>query len=152
MGIIISYKVIGLQQLVKMLNSKRTIASPLGTGISKITLYYEGLVKRATPVITGRLRNSITHEISPERASVGTNVQYARFVEFGHRQQPGRYVPQIGKRLVKSRVEGVHVEGGARVKGIGMFEYAWGQLLTWLGKEQHNIHREIDKGIKKELR
>ena len=26
-------------------------------------------------------------------------VKYASYVEFGHRQKPGRYVPQIGKRL-----------------------------------------------------
>ena len=33
-------------------------------------------------------------------------VEYASYVEFGHRQQPGRYVPAIGKRLKKSWVEG----------------------------------------------
>ncbi len=36
-----------------------------------------------------------------------TNDQlYASYVEFGHRQTPGRYVPAIGKRLKKSWVEG----------------------------------------------
>lgn len=33
---------------------------------------------------------------------------YASYVEYGHRQTPGRYVPAIGKRLVKSWVEGQH--------------------------------------------
>lgn len=33
-------------------------------------------------------------------------VEYASYVEFGHRQQAGRYVPAIGKRLKKSWVEG----------------------------------------------
>lgn len=33
-------------------------------------------------------------------------VHYASYVEFGHRQEPGRYVPAIGKRLKKSWVEG----------------------------------------------
>ena len=33
-------------------------------------------------------------------------VEYASYVEFGHRQEPGRYVPAIGKRLKKSWVEG----------------------------------------------
>lgn len=33
-------------------------------------------------------------------------VEYASFVEYGHRQQPGRYVHAIGKRLKKSWVEG----------------------------------------------
>lgn len=33
-------------------------------------------------------------------------VEYASYVEFGHRQTPGRYVPAIGKRLKKGWVEG----------------------------------------------
>ena len=33
-------------------------------------------------------------------------VEYASYVEFGHRQTPGRYVPALGKRLKKGWVEG----------------------------------------------
>lgn len=33
-------------------------------------------------------------------------VHYASFVEYGHRQKPGRFVPQIGRRLKKSWVQG----------------------------------------------
>ena len=33
-------------------------------------------------------------------------MEYAEFVEYGHRQQVGRYVPAIGKRLKKPWVEG----------------------------------------------
>ena len=33
-------------------------------------------------------------------------VEYASYVEYGHRQTPGRYVPAIGKRLKKSWVKG----------------------------------------------
>lgn len=33
-------------------------------------------------------------------------VEYASYVELGHRQMPGRYVPAIGKRLKSSFVEG----------------------------------------------
>ena len=33
-------------------------------------------------------------------------VEYAPYVEFGHRQDPGRFVPAIGKRLKKDWVEG----------------------------------------------
>lgn len=32
---------------------------------------------------------------------------YAEYVEYGHRQEPGRYVPAIGKRLKKPWVPGV---------------------------------------------
>lgn len=33
-------------------------------------------------------------------------VEYAPYVEFGHRQTPGRFVPAIGKRLKQGWVEG----------------------------------------------
>lgn len=36
------------------------------------------------------------------------NVYYAGYVEHGHRQQPGRYVPAIGKRLKRAWVSGKH--------------------------------------------
>jgi len=54
-------------------------------------------------VQTGRLRASITPEkIDDYTARVGTNVFYAPFVEFGHKQTPGQFVPPLKKRLVKS--------------------------------------------------
>lgn len=34
------------------------------------------------------------------RVYVGTNVYYAPYVEMGHRQNVGQYVPKLGKRLV----------------------------------------------------
>ena len=36
-------------------------------------------------------------------------VDYASYVEYGHRQKPGRYVPAIGKRLKKLWVQGRHM-------------------------------------------
>lgn len=58
------------------------------------------------PVDTGNLRNSITSEVdmSEKAVYVGTAVEYAPSVEFGHHQQVGRYVPAIGKRLVREFV------------------------------------------------
>ena len=37
---------------------------------------------------------------------VSNSAEYASYVEFGHRQTPGRFVPAIGKRLKKSWVKG----------------------------------------------
>ena len=58
------------------------------------------------PVDTGNLRNSITSEVAMDEKAVyvGTDVEYAASVEFGHHQQVGRYVPDIGKRLVREFV------------------------------------------------
>ena len=67
----------------------------------------ESYAKQLCPVDTGRLRNSITHQQIDENTEVvGTNVSYAPPVELGHHQQPGRYVPAIGKRLKRSWVPG----------------------------------------------
>lgn len=40
------------------------------------------------------------------RITISNPVSYASYVEYGHRQTPGRYVPQIGKRLKKGWVNG----------------------------------------------
>ena len=131
MGVQLSLKFIGGKKLFDALMSSKTIGKPLDDGIRKITLHYDGLVKKATVVDTGRLRSSIHHELNPKRASVGTNVQYAQFVEYG-----------------TSRMEARHMEGSSKVLGEGMFAYAWGQLKDWLSKGKHDIHVEIDKEFK----
>lgn len=41
----------------------------------------EGFVKEQTPVDTGRLRNSIAHQTVDDTAYIGTNVEYAIWVE-----------------------------------------------------------------------
>ena len=59
---------------------------------------------------TGRLRASIVPEvISPILARVGTNVYYSSFVEFGHRQEVGRFVPLYGiRRIGKGEFKGMY--------------------------------------------
>ena len=67
-------------------------------------------IKR-TPSDTGNLRRNWT--VSDVRKNgenyeieVSNSAEYASYVEFGHRQTPGRFVPAIGKRLKKSWVKG----------------------------------------------
>lgn len=59
------------------------------------------------PVKTGNLRRSYTKDVNPkeETVTVGTNVEYAPYVEYGHMQEVGRYVPALGKRLVAPKVD-----------------------------------------------
>lgn len=67
----------------------------------------ESYAKLRCPKKTGRLQNSITHRLEGNNTEeIGTNVEYAPYVEFGHHQEPGRYVPAIGKRLVRDFVPG----------------------------------------------
>lgn len=47
----------------------------------------EGYAKRLCPVDTGRLRNSITHTRDKKTAYIGTNVEYAPYVELGTSRQ-----------------------------------------------------------------
>ena len=37
--------------------------------------------------------------------TIVNNTEYASYVEFGHRQRPGRYVPALGKSLKKSEAK-----------------------------------------------
>ena len=67
-------------------------------------------VKELTPVDRGHLRrNWFTTKARRSgkhyRAEIYNNIEYAPYVENGHRQEVGRYVPAIGKRLVRSFVE-----------------------------------------------
>ena len=75
-----------------------------------IGMTVSGYAQDLCPVDTGLLRDSITHAYNDEGDQVtllvGTNVEYAPYVELGHKQQPGRYVPKIGKRLKRSWVPG----------------------------------------------
>jgi HK97 gp10 family phage protein len=48
-----------------------------------IGLTAEKYAKEITPVDTGRLRNSITHEVDGKEVYIGTNVEYAPPVEYG---------------------------------------------------------------------
>lgn len=60
----------------------------------------------------GTLRRGWTAGASVQRQGSGYTIEvlnevfYASYVEYGHRQEPGRYVPAIGKRLKKGWVEG----------------------------------------------
>ena len=64
-----------------------------------------------TPRDTGKLQESwkmteVVDHGSYVEIHVYNPVDYASHVEYGHKQEVGRYVPQIGKRLVEPRVEG----------------------------------------------
>ena len=63
-------------------------------GLEAIGLTAEGHAKKETPVDTGRLRNSIAHAVEDDAAFIGTNVEYAVFVEAGARGRKGVHMLQ----------------------------------------------------------
>jgi phage gpG-like protein len=63
-------------------------------GLEAIGLTAEGHAKKETPVDTGRLRNSISHAVEDRAAYIGTNVEYAPYVELGARGRDGKHMLQ----------------------------------------------------------
>ena len=131
-------QLIGVEALLKKLG-KKTVTTPLGEGIKKITLWLQRLVQMSTPVGTpestgtkgyvgGRLRASITSEVHPLYGKVGTIVEYAPFVEHGTRYMEARHV----------------TEGSStRILGKGMFTYALEQLKEKLPEHLKEIGNKI---------
>ena len=83
-------------------------------GINRVALFFrDNCVKNARAghpehpnVVSGTLSGSFQVEMDsgePVKARVGTDAPYDPFVEFGHSQEPGRFVPAIGKRLVATK-------------------------------------------------
>lgn len=63
-------------------------------GLEAIGLAAEGHAKKETPVDTGRLRNSISNTTDGEAAYIGTNVEYAPYVELGAKGRKGKHMLQ----------------------------------------------------------
>lgn len=83
----------------------RLFASPTGpvaADLARRAIRVETAAKRLCPVDTGRLRSSITHQVAVDvrglAARIGTNVDYAPWVEFGTSRAPAQpfLVPALG--------------------------------------------------------
>lgn len=74
--------------------SARDAINTSGEEIKKTALSIERNAKQRTPVDTGRLRGSITTKINESvggvEAEIGTNVEYANFIEYGTRKKAAR--------------------------------------------------------------
>ncbi|WP_329064885.1 HK97 gp10 family phage protein [Amycolatopsis sp. NBC_01480] len=64
---------------------KERINADVQTMFSKLVGEIHDDAKRLAPVDTGHLRESIDSEINGETARIGSNLNYALFVEEGHR-------------------------------------------------------------------
>ena len=98
---------------VKFTSYKREALAALEENVDRALEICGGTAERYTKenltrnrsVQSNTLRGSITHDKMDSRTEViGTPVYYAPYVELGHHQQPGRYVPAIKKRLKNSWV------------------------------------------------
>lgn len=75
---------------------------PVAKAIEREAVAVERRAKRLCPVDTGRLRASITHRTGRDQRGIvgiiGTNVNYAVFVEMGTRYQQARSFLRAGLR------------------------------------------------------
>lgn len=114
-----------LERQLKNMESKKNdeFLRYLTRDLARISL--ETVIFR-TPVISGVLRRGWTGgvEVSPAvylasksvtkkgneyKIILKNDVKYASYVEYGHRQEVGRFIPDLGKRLKKPWVEGQYM-------------------------------------------
>lgn len=62
---------------------KRELEAKMATALETIGMMAETDAKLLCPVDTGRLRNSIAHAVDRTSVIIGTNVEYAPYIEFG---------------------------------------------------------------------
>lgn len=63
--------------------TKSELKKAIARGLEAIGLAAEAHAKAKCPVDTGNLRNSITHTHDKDAAYIGTNMEYAPYVELG---------------------------------------------------------------------
>ncbi len=75
--------------------TKEAIAAAVKAQTEALTaaaILVHGNAVTLAPVDTGNLRSSLAFEVEEDTARVGTNVEYATKVEYGHRQRPQPYL------------------------------------------------------------
>lgn len=108
-------KIDGMEESLKIL---REIGEVYDEEVLKeandIGLDFRDDVRANTPVDTGDLRRSTNFDGTKKTGTsfnieVYNNTEYVDHLEYGHRQEVGRYVPAIGKRLKKPFVKGYYM-------------------------------------------
>ena len=93
------------------------ISRALADLIKRTAFAIEAEAKTLAPVDTGLLRNSIQTNIeAPTKATIGTNVEYAPYQEFGTRHQKGKafLTPAADKAKKKFENDAKHLERSLR--------------------------------------
>jgi hypothetical protein len=86
-----------MEYKIKVDNRKEileTAKEQSAVALETIGLQAEGYTALRTPVDTGRLRDSFTHEVKGDTVFIGSNVEYASPVEFGHHSYAGAHMLQ----------------------------------------------------------
>ena len=71
----------------------RSVEAAKQGALTGAALVVEGAAKVLSPIDTGNLRSSITHEILTDEARVGLNTEYAPYQEYGFRHwKSGKFI------------------------------------------------------------
>ena len=80
---------------IKFTDNSRQVLAELESNkhraLTAVGIAAQGHAKATCPVDTGRLRGSISHAVAGDSAFVGTNVEYAPYVELGTRKMAPRH-------------------------------------------------------------
>lgn len=69
-----------------------SLESKKAAALEAIGLRAETHAKNLTPVDTGNLRNSMAHAVSGDSVYIGSNVEYAPYVEYGTRRNKAHHM------------------------------------------------------------
>ena len=102
----VDYKDYSKEVLAALEKGKRNALTAIGVTA-------ETYAKQETPVDTGRLRNSISHSVDGEAVYIGSNVEYAPYVELGTSRAKAHHMLQKAatehtdeyKRLMEDSME-----------------------------------------------
>ena len=106
------------------------------------------IVKRSAPIRTGRLRDSFKSNKKIRKSPlVGTievfsNLPYARFVDEGTKASPGRYVPEIDRRLTISRI-GIH----PGIRATNFLKNSQEKVVTISSRIHLKLQKSIDRSV-----
>lgn len=115
----------GFDELLKKTQELRDNVSSLNKTITDdLAQHYLAEAIANTPVgqlqisPDGKYRSESEHmrrsweaeRINDTTVKVQNTTSYASYVNDGHRQRPGRFIPVLGKRLTKSFVKGLHMQ------------------------------------------
>jgi len=119
-GIGTDIEIQGLEELQKKLKPDELLGRSVKDLLNTAALSLEREAKSLSPVDTGRLRSSITHSISgdpiPLWAKVGTNVEYAEYVEYGTSKWSGKAFMRPALEKLKGRIDGLLKKAGKMIE------------------------------------
>lgn len=101
-----------IKQLNKLLKKWADKSPELMEDIVTETAYkVEAKAKRYCPTDTGRLRGSITTDAKGLEAEVGTNVEYASYVEYGTSKQKAQPYMTPARQDVENQLDKIIIKG-----------------------------------------